>query len=170
MNAPAGERLRLLIPLDMINQVFDLTFDRTFARILIGTGAPASSADKACGAYLSWLSPAGWFFWLFDGPMNTEKAVTALGTSRTAGLTRYTKESAERLTVRVSNLTAAEADAVATVYDSSSVYLLADDDTGRVNAVPVSIEPGSFPIRNSRENRFGLTVTITLPATQTGRY
>ncbi|WP_018622100.1 hypothetical protein [Spirosoma luteum] len=150
---------------------FDLTFDDTFGGVLIGTGSPSVAYEcRSAGAYLTWLSPVGWMYWLYEGPMNTQKAVRTAGAYQQAGTTRYTqKESNLLLTVRTIGLSKAEVDAVATVYDSIGVFLLAVDTAGVFHRVPVSVEPGTFDLYSSRENVHDLTLTISLPARRSAR-
>ncbi|QKZ15207.1 hypothetical protein [Spirosoma sp. KUDC1026] len=150
---------------------FDLTFDATFQGVLITPTTPSVPGEcRTPGAFLTWQSPTGWPYWLFDGPMSTDKTVSSRGDARQAGLTLATqKESAYVITARTSGLTAEQAEAVATIYDSVAVYLLAPDKDGVFHQVPVTIDPGTFPVHTSRSATHTLSVTFTLPARRSQR-
>jgi hypothetical protein len=125
---------------------------------------------RSTGAYLTWLSPTGWAYWLFEGPMNTDKVVSSRGDARQAGITLATqKESAYVITARTSGLTTEIAELVSTIYESVAVYLLAPDQDGVFQQVPVEIPTGTFPVHTSRSATHSLAITFTLPARRSQR-
>lgn len=119
---------------------------------------------------LHWLSPTGWATWLFEGVIDTGKVVSSRGQYTQAGVKLYTqKESALLLTVRTANISADEADAVATVFDSIAVYLLVPDTSDAFHPIPVSIEPGTFNVHSTRELVHTIELSFTLPAHRSQR-
>jgi len=143
---------------------FDLTFDATFRGVLLSPAQPSEEGCRTAGALLHWLSPTGWATWLFDGVMTRRKVVASRGQYVQARTTLHTqKESAWALTVRTVGITTDEARAVATIYDSISVYLLAPDSDGVFQSMPVNIDPGTFDIDDSSRQVHDLEVSFILP-------
>ncbi|GAB3994674.1 hypothetical protein GCM10028807_32810 [Spirosoma daeguense] len=149
---------------------FDLTFDHTFQTVLITPTQPTETACRKPGAYLTWLSPVGWMYWLFEGPITKQKSVASRGFRRQAGVTIHNqKESGDILLVRTSNLPTQTVEAVATIYESVAIYLLAPDASGKFHQVYVSIDPGTFELHDSRQNVHDLSVILQLPGRRSAR-
>lgn len=145
---------------------FDLTFDRTFRPALTPTTQPtALDTCRKPGIYLTWLTPLGWSFWLFDGKLNRGLSVSSIGQVTKAGVPLNNKQQTPIYTVRAPNLTEVEADVIASIYASPAVYLKAVDKSGRWASTLVSIELGTFDIWRSGQGRGGLEVRFSLPPT-----
>lgn len=143
--------------------VFDLSFDSTFGVRLL-TDRPTVPGCRVAGVQLHWLAETGWMQWVFEGPMLTRHIYASEGSRRQAGVTIHNQKTRTRqLAIRTSGLSVEQIEAIATVYASPGVYLLAYDSLDKVHAVPVSIDPVTVDLLLPRQNVHELEVIINLP-------
>lgn len=149
---------------------FDLAFDETFQGLIPATEAPEGEECVPDGAYLTWLAPNGWTYHYFEGYYDTSVVVSSRGTFVQGGLSRHTqKESANQVVVRTANLPVQEADRVSTIFDSIAVFLFSPAESGGFASTPVTVDPGTYPVRSTSVAVHSITVSLQLPARRSAR-
>ncbi len=142
---------------------FDSTFDYTF-QDTSSTSTPQSAntfADCRVEGYtLGWLTNCGWAYWLFEGRAVIGQEVAPVASFRQRGTTYDTQRLTQAKTLlRTGGLTRPEAQVVATLQSSVSVYWLKDTG-GTVTPIRVYVVPEELPVWNEAEKNGYMEFTI----------
>ncbi|GAB2549818.1 hypothetical protein [Spirosoma aerophilum] len=155
----------------ILNQkTFDLTFDKTFQK-LIGTDYPVTAPTcRVPGVLLGWESPRGWAYYLFRGNTDTDFDAQSSGEFEQAGAIKDTRRvGRDVLTVRAGGLTQPDSDVIKTIFLSTRVYVIAPDKSGIVRSVPVHVATGTYAVWRESANRIGIEFQIRFPSTKSFR-
>jgi hypothetical protein len=124
--------------------------------------------------FLRWLAPDGSYgFYLFEGNYRESLQVESNGTYVQAfnridnlkGFSRYLKKTGfKKRQVGMSGLDKNDADGIETMLYSPMVYMVTPNDvTGFYDEVQVLIEPGTFSIKQSKQNFFDIEFSFVFP-------
>lgn len=145
---------------------WDKYFDPTFTGVVDATGTPPliDVCRPVRGVQLMWLTRGGgWDYYVFRGKPEYAKDISARTKIKQNRSTRQQKETVPSIVLRTLDIQQNEANRVAAVYDSSSVYLV-DYVDNSVKVTYVSIDEGSFQVYSAADNATSLQVTIKLPS------
>lgn len=154
----------------MIDQSFDIYFDRTFrSRHLLDT-SPIIDYCRPTGYFLQWLTiEAGWDYHLFSGKASIGADNKSRFQTKQGGVRKSSKVITPSLVVRTFNLTKQEAKRVSVIYGSSSVYLQLANENNKLAFVPVFVDDTGVTIWSDGQGRQNLEVTLLLPEIQAQR-
>jgi len=144
---------------------FDATFDHTFQGLTVAPSSPiAADPCRVPGVYLGWESHKGWAYYLFRGNADTDYDVKSAGQFEQAGAERDTQRiGRDQIVVRAGGLTRAESDVIKSIYLSVRVYAIAPDLSGKIKAVLVRIDEGSYATWRDSGNRINIEFKINFP-------
>ncbi len=148
---------------------FDLTFDDTFGGLVFQSAPVASVGCRKPGVFLSWLSPFGPAYWLFEGFADRERQVTTLGTVKRGGLVSDVRKESNQVITARAVLTEQESELVATIFESVAIYALVPTKDETLVQVPCRVEPVTAPEWKEAETRLYLDVKVIFPGRKSAR-
>lgn len=131
--------------------------------------------QQSCyGTFLRWLAPDGSYgFYLFEGNYRETMQVDSNGTYQQAfnridnlkGFSRYLKKTGfKKRQIGMTGLDKNDADGIETMLYSPMVYLITPNaTTGFYDEVQVLIEPGTFAIKQAKQNLFDVEFSFVYP-------
>ena len=131
--------------------------------------------QQSCyGTFLRWLAPDGSYgFYLFEGNYRETMQVDSNGTYQQAfnridnlkGFSRYLKKTGfKKRQIGMTGLDKNDADGIETMLYSPMVYLITPNaTTGFFDEVQVLIEPGTFAIKQAKQNLFDVEFSFVYP-------
>lgn len=143
---------------------FNLTFDSTFQG-LINTGSEIQADDcRIPGVHLHWLSHRGWCSFLFRGNSEEDIDAKSNGTIEQGGLiVDIQRQGTPIILARAGNLSKAQAAVIRSLFISPRVYALAPGPDGKIKAVPVRVDEGTYPVNRDASPIMRIDLKISFP-------
>ena len=161
--------MSIVLPVPDLTTPFDLSFDNTF-QYLLPTVNIAVPDCKMPGVYLHWLSLRGWASYLFAGNSEDDFDVKSGGRFEQGGADRDTYKKGQRqLLIRAGGLTPVQSEVIKSLYLSPAVYALAPDKNGKLKAVLVRVEEGTFAVWRDANQRINIDCKIYFPKIKSQR-
>jgi hypothetical protein len=146
---------------------FDPTFDYTFQTPLAPVGPVQIPDCRVEGVHVMWLAKYGWAEYTFRGNTDTDKDVRSPGTFMADDLEQDTVRIGRQIQIiRAGSLTKEDAAVLLGITTSPKVVVLAPNRAGRILAIPVRIEPGSFNQWRDNQKRINIEIKILFPELQ----